>query len=323
MPTALLVFLFALAPTGTRSRLELDASAFFDGRALSMSFYSGGLLPGSQGNSLTTADGQWLAGGGGLGFTVFSKSLVDDDAAPPLQPFLQRAARFHLGGAAAGASIDYPGQAGITTKRVDGNVNAWADGYIDRWFYVGASLRAEFVDWNNQIEAPVRLPPNAVLHGSEILLPFTLEAGARLGNLRLSAGWGATPFELNGGDFQVRFWGAAYFRALAVVHRWLSLGGGLRVADSGAFVDADASFWFGRRLGVRVGIGGGHGAFVDSPRVFDSAYGSIGLEYWFRSRWSLWLTYAPSWQHLLPTGYGTQYTSMQHVLTIGLNARPR
>jgi hypothetical protein len=102
-----------------------------------------------------------------------------------------------------------------------------------------------------------------------------------------------------------------------VVRRWVGLSANLRVLDQGAAVDAAAIFWVRRRLGIFAGIGGGHGAFSDSPRTFDTVGGNAGIECWFSPRWALSLSYAPNWQQR-----DNGYSMVQHLLTLTLLARP-
>src|SRR5215475_2114725 len=53
-------------------------------------------------------NGHATVGGGRLALDVFGRRLVDDDAAPPLQPFLQRVARFHVDAGGSGVGATYP-----------------------------------------------------------------------------------------------------------------------------------------------------------------------------------------------------------------------
>jgi hypothetical protein len=323
---AILAISLALPPSGARSRLELDASALFDGRTLDSSptgWFAGGFAPGGiNPRAPGIYNGQWLGGGGSLGLTVFLHSVVDDDAAPSLQPFLQRSGSFHLGGGGSGASVDYPvsfassGQAVLTHRTLGGgSVNLFAEGYYKGWLYLGTSIRADYTTWHDYVTASPT--SQYAVDQSELIVPLSAEAGIRWHDLRVAAGWGVAPYRLGSAAMQVRFWGGAFASLYTVIHRWVGLGADVRVLDGGAFVDASASFWVRRRLGIVAGVAGGHGGFVDSPRSFDSVGGSAGIECWFQPRWALSLTYAPNWQQR-----EDGYSMVQHLVTLTILSRP-
>lgn len=63
----------ALPASGEPVRFDVSAAAQFDGRTIIAAH--------------NADEGAWLAGGGSVGATLYSRRLVDDDAAPALQPF--------------------------------------------------------------------------------------------------------------------------------------------------------------------------------------------------------------------------------------------
>jgi hypothetical protein len=127
MLATLLAVTLALPASGEASRAELTAAGQLDLHALA-----------AKSADLT---GAGMGAAGSVGVTVFGRRLVDDDAAPTLQEFLQRAPRFHVEGGGGGASIRWPIYVlqtvdpsnyllRFSSTNVGGHGRTWADGYI-------------------------------------------------------------------------------------------------------------------------------------------------------------------------------------------------
>jgi hypothetical protein len=331
MSYLLLALTLALAPTESGSRLQLDATGTFAPRTF------GTTVPPNDPPS-----GHEFAGTGVLGLTVFGRRLVDDDAPMPLQAYLQRVPRFHIAGGGGGSSAEYPIEIMATqspsrflyrTKHADASAGASADGYVGRWAYLRAAIEVNYTVWDDTSDSrvvggfgsttPIHVGPK---NPDELALPISAEAGLRLGDWRVSAGWSVTPYQLGNADLNVRFWGGAFIAGYAVFRRSIGVGARVNVLEGGASVDASASFWLGRRLGLLVGVSGGRGTYFDLPAVYDRAGGRVGVEYWMSSRWAASLSYAPSWQHTLPLREArivdSDASQIEHLLPLTLTVRP-
>jgi hypothetical protein len=301
-----LALTLTLAPTAAQSRLELNADT--------------GLTPGTLSYPRLyeplRRDGDGLQGEGSAGLTLFTRPVVDDDAPPALQPYLQYVGRVHLGGSGRGGYSNVPfsdGPARDHRTLTGGYVDAWADGYVDRKMYLSASIAFHYTDWQSP-----------TLHVTEMTLPFSLGLGIRLGNARLAAGWGATPYRSTAEDaagWQVRFWGGAWASAYAVIEKRLELFAGLSVIDGGALVRASVTGWFGRRIGLTTGIRGGRGGYFDSPERYATVGGWVDLAFWPSHRWAVSFDYAPTWQQALDNDV-VVVTEVDHVVTLGVVVRP-
>jgi hypothetical protein len=281
-------------------------------------------------------DGSSLGGQGAFGITVFGRRVVDEDSAPALGPFLQRVAAFHVEASGGGASSTFPIRI-LDPYRPSGQLLLYemserrfgaattADGYVGRWLYLGALVSVEFLRW----DAIAALPPS--LRRREIRMRAALAMGARWRDLLLSAGWSVAPYRNDtdspgdNASTHVRFWGGAFVSVRAVVHKFVDLSLRMDVIDAGATVDAAATFWVRRRIGVAVGVEGGHGSFVDSAEVFDRAGGYLSISYWFSRHVAASLAYTPSWQRAMPVGFGIvdrDISSVAHFVTLSVVSRP-
>jgi hypothetical protein len=319
MITLLLGLTLALPATTRETRFELSAAANLAYHAL---HWNGS-------GSFPPLDGRSLGGSGTVGLTVFGRRIVDDDAAPPLQPFLQRSPRFHLGGSGGSSDVTYPTLAlspveparpfvRLQGTRSAGHVDLSGDGYIGHWFYLGAAFAVDYTTWEYRADG-VRLsgsrPPQ--LPSSQLQLAFSVAIGVRWRDVLVAAGWGLTPRRLDDGDLNVPFYGGAFVSLDSVVRRWIELSANVSVRPGGAVASGLASFWLGRRLGLLVGAGGGH----DSDGG-DFAGGQIGVQYWVRSRWAATLSYAPTWQRANGSANVID-SSVAHLVMLTLTARPR
>jgi hypothetical protein len=306
-----LATLSALAPTNGASSAEFDASLQLDA--------------GSTGSGIaySTSGGGWLGGGVGLDATLFLRPVIDDEAAPPLQPFLQRRPRLHfdLGGSfisvkptplispQASSLTNGPGSMGTFSTAVSG------EGYLGPWFYLSGGVELGYTVRQSPALVLTSVPTPPSQNYSELVLHPWLSLGVRWDDLLLFAGWGPTAVRFNDYSAQVPFWGSAFVGGHAVVRRFVELGVRLDVLDQGALVQAWVNVWLYRRLGLGFALQGGHGAFVDSSTVFDRAGGEISLSYWIKPRVGLSLAYAPSWRGI------PDYPSsdeVRHLLTLGV-----
>jgi hypothetical protein len=291
--------------------------------------------------------GRSLGGDATLGITVFARPLRDDDAAPSLQAFLQRAPRVRVEGGGGAATIEYPvyilqtqtPNSPLLTYQASlggGHVRAAADGYVGRWVYLAAELGVGFQRWQQRdtglsvgaFNPGTQLNPGPFsrLSDDELTLSVSAAAGFRWRDLQVAAGWGVTPYRLGGEDTQVRFWGGAFVSAEAVVRRFVELHARVEVLDGGAAAEAAATLWLRRRFGLELGADGGHGGLVDSPSTFSRAGGHAGVTWWLTPRWAAALRYAPAWQQTTPVaGLGTAIPSfafVSHVVSLGFSERP-
>lgn len=334
MPAVLPILLgltLALPASSQPTRVELEASAQFDGRTMDTSF--------AQPNPPT---GRWLGGNGRFGISIFHHRVIDDETAPTLQPFLQRVARFRLEGGGGGASIRYPlfvappSNLLYDAKLGGGRVDTSAEGYIGHWFYLAGRFGVDYERWQRANESLIvggfspttQISPAAAarLDSDEVLVSTEVATGVRWRDLLVSAGWGVTAYRIGNDAMRVGFWGGAFVGVRAVVRRFVDLALRIQVRDQGADVDGEATFWLRRRFGLEAGVAGGHGAFVDSSVVYDRAGGRIGLEWWLTPRVAASLSYAPTWQRGTPVaGLGTavsDFSFVAHLVTLTVKGRP-
>ena len=311
----------ALASSGETSWMELEPTLVVDARTMSDPMRA------------NAPSGDALGINATLGITVFGRRVVDDDAAPPLQPFLQLAPRFHLEAGGGHATTHFPAYAPsavdpiafmtrYTTHDDAGYFDASADGTIARRAYVAAALRLRYDSWGTDNYG------GGIVHASssELLIDASLAAGARWRDLLVFGGWSVTPYRVGADAFAVRFWGGAFAGVRAVVRRRWDLAARVDVLDSGARGEASATFWLRRRFGFTLAVEGGHGAFADSPVTFDRAGGRVAFAWWLAPRLAASLAYAPAWQSATPVaglgGASAEFRYVAHVITLTLTSRP-
>jgi hypothetical protein len=318
-----LVVLSALPVSGGTSRLELWAGLTLDA--------------GSNNNALAySSPGGWIGGDLTLGAVVFGHRVKDDDAAPSLQPFLQRTARYSLQVIGGGETIQTGsipigplGPPGFGTGETVGFTrSSWgrfdtslsASGYVS-WVFLGGGFDLDYRGWHYTSYSAFA----ALQDASEILAHPWLEVGGRWRDLLFYAGWGVWPIHEGGGMDILRFWGNAFFGAHTVIRRFVDLGVRLDVLDGGAVIEGDVTVWLRRRFALSASLNGGRGAYVDSAPVYDRAGGAAELAYWFSPRVALAVAYAPSWHRTLesnPYGFPFELYSVQHLFTVTVRGRP-
>ena len=198
------------------------------------------------------------------------------------------------------------------------------ESYFGRWLYGAASFGVSHRTW--QPVVPFTPGTFDALNDNELLLPASLSLGVRVRELLVTAGWSVTPYHFRDIDFRVRFWGGAFVAGRAVVARRLDLSARVDVIDRGALVSAAATVWLRRRIGVTVGVHGGHGGFADYSALYDTVGGQLGVSCWLSPALNASLAYAPAWQSPMPlTGLGSfapSLSTVAHTLTLTLTARP-
>jgi hypothetical protein len=299
-----LVVLAALQPSGDSNLLQLDASLQLDtGSVDSPLVYS--------------TNGGWLGADVAAAVAVFGRRVRDDEAAPPLQPFLQRAPRYSLEVAGGGVSVrnlvllvnplmSSPSPQGFFTAE------ASASGYLLRWIYLGGGLALR--DNIGQVFTPQQQTSN------ELLVTPWLVLGARWEDTLFFAGYGVTPVRAPDGTTLVRFWGNAWVGAHTVFRRFVDVNLRVDVLDGGAVADAGVDVWLRRRFAVGAGMEGGRGAFANSAAVYDRAGGRASLSYWLSARVGFTVAYTVLWLRVDPN-VGNFY-SLQHLLAFAVHWRP-
>ena len=326
MIVALLTVVAALPASGVSSRIEMDLRGGIDAQTMSDTRVN------------AQPSGDALGGDITLRISAFHRRVVDDDAAPPLQPFLQRVARFafEIGGGSTTATFpDYVYAGSAFPQRyttVNGAVHArgGADGYLGRYAYLGGFLGVRYASWEPQQPAGFgNITPAAPIphpNSSEVAIDASLAAGFRWRDLLAYAGWSVTPTRIGSDAFHVQFWGGAFAGVHAVVRRRWALDARVDLLDGGARAEASATLWLRRRFGFTVALEGGHGAFDDSPVTYDRAGGRVGVDWWLSPRIAAALAYAPAWQATTPVaGFGAaepEFGFVEHVVTLTLTSRP-
>jgi hypothetical protein len=302
LATLLLGSTLALASTSETTRVEIVAGG------------EGGYSRYDFTGSTRTATGASISGGAGWGtLRFFFDSIRDDDAAPPLQPFLQRAGRFSLSANGGAWSTDY-GKGFLPASSSGGGAGVDTDGYFGphRAIYAGIGFR---VDYNTQHYG------GNTDDTSMLTLPAYLTMGVRWRELRIRASWEIAPQRVGAQAFKVPFWGNVGLHFYGVVRRRLVLGADAYVLEGGASGAVDAELWLARRFGVYAGVHGGHRTWSTSDRAEDFAGGVAGFDCWLTARFAVFVSYRPDWRHYTGNGDPTS-DGVEHLVTFGLVGRP-
>jgi hypothetical protein len=293
----LLVTTLTLAPTGSTSRLELSASGEFDATTFN-------LPPG------LVSDGLSVGGQAGVGLSLFGSRVVDDDAPPALQPFLQRTAQLQLDAGGGGFDLTPPLDSSLIPRH--GSL-AYADvsafGYADRFLYAFVGLGVRYRSDERQMLTTYSIP-------------IDVAVGARLGDARVSIGWTVAPTHTNDDVFKVPFWGGAYAHIFGVVGRKLALNAEVVVLDGGAGGDGAATVYLARRFSVGGFVRGGHGSPSDFHYSYDHAGGGLTFEAWTSARFAIAVTYSIDWYKYTPVSSDSEndYTNL---IALSFRLRPR
>jgi hypothetical protein len=247
--------------------------------------------------------------------SLFFDRVVDDYAAPTLQPYQQRVASFGLSGSGYGYGFDF-GSGARPVDRSGGSLGVGMDGYFGphKALYAGASFSFTYVTEHAR---------DVSNDTSRLTLPLSLTFGVRFGDLRVRAAWTIEPGRQNAGPFVIPFYGNVSLHAYAVVRRRLELTGSAYLLDGGGSGSADVTLWLARRFGLDFGANGGHESV--SANVYttgftqDFAGGSARFTSWLTPRFALYCTYAPEWRQYASPGNTT--SEVDHYLTIGLIGR--
>jgi len=251
------------------------------------------------------SDGHGAQGEGSVGATIYPRGIVDDDAAPGLQPFLQRAFRLHFGGWGGGGA-SYAGDGPNAPERdfSFGGADVWLEGYPHRNFYLGARFsvaRLAFRDtW-----------PVGSSGGNLSLIPEAT-AGVRLSDVLLFAGWGVAVSRPDGGTFSAPFLEGVYGGVNAVVARQLEVGASIGGEPGGAHGRAHLLGYGARRIYGWLELAVGHGGDV-VVRTHIAA--SLGVGAWFNRRVGVSFSYAPS------VSFGAGRDDTFHLFTLTVFAR--
>jgi hypothetical protein len=303
MPAALLLGLtLALAPTSQTTRLEVSATG--EAGYLSADFSDPGrVVPRAS-----------ITGGAAWGrVTLFFDDIIDDDAAPSLQPFLQRAGQLTLSGSGGGWTTKYgAGYEPVTNS--GGGAGIDASGYFGpgRAVYGGLGLR---VDYNTTHYGSTNEDT------SRLAIPIWIGVGFRWRDLRVRATWQVASQREGNGDFHVPFWGNVGAHVYGVVRRRLELDAELFVLEKGAAADGSAELWLARRVGIALAVNGGHETPSTTQRTQDFFGGLVALDWWLTARFALNVSYRPEWRQY--TGNDDPRTSeVDHLVTLGIIGRP-
>jgi hypothetical protein len=298
----LLVTTLTLAPTGAASRIDLGVGA-----DVALDSWRYPPPPGW----FEVPGGHSTGGEAFAGMTLYLRDVVDDDAPPTLQPFLQRTSFFHLGGGGGGYSATNPSGNVPTFGSHFGDVGLSAGGYAGRWFYGYASLGVSYSEASE----------NGVKTSSSLSVPVDVAVGVRAGSLLLAAGWTLRPIAVDDSPFRVDFWGGVYVRAYGVVRKKLSLGALVQVLDGGAFVAGDATLYLARRFGIGTYLHGSRSTPGSLGR--DNVGTGVSFEAWINSRFALWLAYHFDWNHYAPSGRSDEEHDYVSVISLQALIRPR
>lgn len=295
----LLVTTLTLAPTGGSSRLELGASGEFDATTFN--------LPPAL---ALASDGLSVGGQAGVGLTLFGTRVVDDDAPPGLQPFLQRTAALQLDAGGGGFDLSPPIGSALIPRHGSlayADVSAW--GYANRFLYAYVGLGIRYRNDERQMLTTYSIPIDVAL-------------GIRFGNARLSAGWTVEPTRYNDAAFHVPFWGNGYAHIYGVVGRRLGLDAQVSVFDGGAGANGSAKIYLARRFAVEAFVRGGHGRPSDFDYSYDHAGGGLSFEAWTSARFALGVTYSIDWWRYTPANSDSEndYTNL---IALSFRVRPR
>jgi hypothetical protein len=296
----LLVVTLALPASGQASHLDVSASGDVEYRAYG---FADRLRPGP-------VDAHTVEGGAGIAADLYFDPIVDDDAAPSLQPFLQRAAYFHLAGGGSGFTTDSEFLGGGRGRRTgsSGHGTVGLAGYFgpSKSVYGSVYFTARgdsFTDNGGPSHGDLELSPR-------------ISVGVRWRDLRVRVAWGLAARRIDDQEFKVPFWGNASLHIYGVVRRRLELTAETYVLEGGASAFGDATLWLARRFGLDVAVGGGR--YTPEGSTTDFVRASAGLTVWLTPRFALDATYFSEYARYIDA----RYDSMEHRAIVGVIFRP-
>jgi hypothetical protein len=294
----------ALAPTGGDYRLELALDGEFTATAVSP--------PGA------TAHGLGTTGQGSGRLSVFSRRVVDDDAPPDLQPFLQRVSELRIEGGGGGLAYSPPADSNGAPPYdgASGFVDLSGHTFFDRLFYAYASFGVH--DVTRKTDSGL-VPAST---SSMLTLPLAVAGGLRFGDFFFSLGWRLTPTSINGGEFEVPFWGGAWLHFYGVVHRRLALVAEVEVEDGGASGIAQANVYVLRRFAVIPFVRGGAAHLSNTMVDYGHAGGGLALQVWASARFAATVDYSFDWYRYDSNGESIE-TDYRNLIDLSFRLRPR
>ncbi|HEY2747023.1 MAG TPA: hypothetical protein VGL86_20510 [Polyangia bacterium] len=304
----LLVTTLTLAPTGGSSRFELTVGGQLD---LTPIIYPSAV------SATITSSGLSIAGSAGAGFTVFGRRVVDDDAPPALQPFLQRAAELHIDGGGGGFHFLPPSGAELVADDgSNGYVDVSASAYFARYLYAQLSAGVRY-----SVET-TRLADFTRTNTNTLGIPLGLAVGPRFGDVRIILGWSVEPVRTLDDSFKVPFWGEVSAQVYAVVRRCIALDAEIDVLEGGAGAVAGVTFFPARRFGIGAFARGSHIFDATSTRAVDHAGGVLRFETWVNPRVAVAVEYDLDWDQF-SEGAQIASKSFTNVIDLSIRLRPR
>jgi hypothetical protein len=303
-----LVVTLALAPTGGTSRFELSVGGDLD---LTPVVYPSTFSP------TISSSGLSIGGSAGAGFTVFGRRVVDDDAPPALQPFLQRAAELHVDGGGGGFHFEPPNGAPLVADDgSNGYVDVSASAYFAHYLWAQLSAGVRYGVETTRFSDDTRTNTNT------LGIPLGLAVGPRIGDVRVLVGWSVEPSRTLDESFKVPFWGDVSAQVYAVIRRRIALDAEIDVLEGGAGAVAGATFYPARRFGIGAFARGSHTYDATSMVAVDHAGGGLHLETWINPRVSIAVEYELDWDQY-SEGAVIESRSYTSVISLSIRLRPR
>jgi hypothetical protein len=112
--------------------------------------------------------------------------------------------------------------------------------------------------------------------------------------------------------------------AYSVLARHIEIGGGWQLLQGGFALDAAATFWLGRRLGLGFVLFYRFGDSVDSPADIEGGWtagGALSAKWWLSPRWALGLAVSPRYGRI-DEQTDPDPNRIAVDITVGLTVRP-
>jgi hypothetical protein len=295
----LLALTLAIASPAETLSMELSGSGYYG--HTDAHFGNGGGFPSTSG---AVVDG----GGGNVGARVFFSHLTDDDAAPSLQPFLQRVGFFFGSAGGSRLSTVYEGSSDQSVATSAAHVSLAAGGYFGpgRAFYADGGLTIDYSAQDHDSSNSLRLTPSVAL-------------GGRWRDLLIDARWQLPIVHPSRGDFSVPFWGNVGVEVYGVAGRRLELGVSGWVLDGGASASGFARVWLARRFGIGATVDGGASSPArDTSQLFFG--GAVDFTAWLSTRVALSVSYHPGWTKIVNSDE-TELSQVNHTVVLGMTVR--